>query len=53
MQEISTFVILRATSTDKQEDFISLRFLHLLASDNTLIILVNSDQMTSETRTDT
>ena len=44
MQEISTFVILKATGTD---------FCIYLASDNTLTILVYSDQMTSEARTHT
>ena len=53
MQEISIFVILKATSTDRQTRRLHIfkNFCIYLASDNTLIILVCSDQMTSEART--
>ena len=53
MQEISIFVILKATSTDRQTRRLHIfkTFCIYLASDNTLIILVYSDQMTSEART--
>ena len=54
MQEISTFVILKATNTDRQPRRLRIfKILHLFASDNTLIILVYSDQMTSDVRTQT
>ena len=55
MQEISTFVILKATSTDRQTRRLHIfkTFCIYLALDNTLIILVYSDQMTSEARTQT
>ena len=48
MQEISTFVILKATSTDRQTRRLHIfkTFCIYLASDNTVIILVYSDQMT-------
>ena len=53
MQERSIFVILKATSTDRQTRRLHIfkTFCIYLASDNTLIILVHSDQMTSEART--
>ena len=55
MQEISIFVILKATSTDRQTRSLHIfkTFCIYLASDNTLIIiiLVCSHQMTSEART--
>ena len=52
MQEISIFVILKATSTYRQTRRLHIfkTFCIYLASDNTLIILVYSDQMTSEAR---
>ena len=55
MQEISIFVILKATSTDRQTGRLHIFkiFCIYLALDNTLIILVYSDQMTSEARTQT
>ena len=53
MQEISIFVILKAASTDRQTRRLHIfkTFCIYLASDNTVIILVYSDQMTSEART--
>ena len=53
MQEISIFVILKATSTDRQTRRLHIfkTFCIYLASDNTLIILVYSHQMPSEART--
>ena len=52
MQEISIFVILKATSTDRQTRRLHIfkTFCIYLTSDNTLITLVYFDQMTSKAR---
>ena len=53
MPEISPVLILKAASTDRQTSRLHIFkiFCIYLVSDNTLIILVYSDQMTSEART--